>query len=695
MITDEAVQMPASPITPLPSGSENFHLSMNNMLNSQDDHVIFRAIDRVSPTGLTMGAEFPWTLEYSHFFPEGDLVLDHHRNEPNPLLGYSPYPFTPGAGIPQHGALDTPIPHTPTDMQPPNMGREPCMPGQQQTPRLSGSSTPVYNPAMQATDDDITVAENFCHVRTQLADAYQAILAFYAQQTDPRFKNTPFPSFSVFNSFIQLYFEYFDTQLPFIHRSLLEKKDTPWMLALAVASIGCQYTRLSKRCHYSSILPDLLRLAIPNDFLRSRGYDTMTLAQCSLLVVVGLMFIGFKDSLVNLQVQRAWLASLIRRFVISSNDKDTLLSTEMNSVESHGQWQSWIRRESERRLAYCFSVVDCYYFIFLGAETCFSAKEFEQILPSSDNLWVPRDENEWRSRSGLNNVQQNSLNQLLSMDWTSNDALQHSSELCKLVLHLTLFVEERRAINASQSCVLFDLGPEDGGPVPNARLSTSYRKLDWKYEILTPATYSPSESVGISESRKIFFHLLGILRHVPLKQLYAYSGWYASKQDMLAAEAYLSYWMSENPIPSRQCVAHAGALIGEIRSTPINACYHSFSLLIATLYLWVYAQLQPERSETSGESIPLHPPASLLKIDQHHEPGVRERWIETGSGIFVHLTGVGMLSTPGSSHRLLKEFLRVLSARTGWPTLQKGLTMCMSELLNDFTSPMKALKHRS
>jgi hypothetical protein len=62
-----------------------------------------------------------------------------------------------------------------------------------------------------------------------------------------------------------------------------------------------------------------------------------------------------------------------------------------------------------------------------------------------------------------------------------------------------------------------------------------------------------------------------------------------------------------------------------------------------------------------------------------------------GSGasrVFVHLTGVGMLSTPGSAQRLLKESLRVLLARTGWPTLRKGLIMCMSELLNDCSPTM-------
>lgn len=67
------------------------------------------------------------------------------------------------------------------------------------------------------------------------------------------------------------------------------------------------------------------------------------------------MFTGFKDNIVNLQAYRAWLATMMRRFVISSTNKDSLLSTELNSLQSKSQWQSWIRCESGRRLAYCFA----------------------------------------------------------------------------------------------------------------------------------------------------------------------------------------------------------------------------------------------------------------------------------------------------------------------------------------------------
>lgn len=175
------------------------------------------------------------------------------------------------------------------------------------------------------------------------------------------------------------------------------------------------------------------------------------------------------------------------------------------------------------------------------------------------------------------------------MNWASSDVLQQLSDFNKLILLVVLFVEESRAINASQSSALFNFNLENQGTSSNMRpLSVSYRRLDWKYKLLAPKLFSLSASIGKPDARNTFHHLLGILRHVPRKQLYVYSGWYASEEDMSAAEACLFGWMRDNPALSRECVAHSGALIGEIGSTATAACYHYLCLLIATSYLWAF-----------------------------------------------------------------------------------------------------------
>jgi hypothetical protein len=118
---------------------------------------------------------------------------------------------------------------------------------------------------MDATDEDIIIAENFCHVQVVLERPYQAILECFKHQVDLGSRETSFPSQQAFKSFIQLYYEYFDCQLSFIHPSLLETPDAPWLLVLAVACVGSQYTQLAKKEQYCALLTELLQLSLPLD----------------------------------------------------------------------------------------------------------------------------------------------------------------------------------------------------------------------------------------------------------------------------------------------------------------------------------------------------------------------------------------------------------------------------------------------
>ncbi|KAJ5638156.1 hypothetical protein N7490_008035 [Penicillium lividum] len=626
---DDTTREPLS-IPELPSGPTSLGLSTNVLEWPLSNHAAFSGLQD-STVALDMGAEFPWALEYADFFPGSQLAAQYPQLEPVAQLESSLFPFASSAQILPHGDSDETLSQGPFRAQDLRSEGERLSPTIRiQDLRQSESLNPSQTLAMQATDDDITIAENFCHVNVPLNTVYESVFAFYEQQHDARFREAPFPNLSVFNSFIQLYYEHFDDQFPFVHPSLLEQADTPWILTLAVASVGCQYTNVAKRDAYVSMLTDLLTLSLPLDALQSRGCDTMLLAQCFLLNVVNLMFSGFKDHVLRLQVQQAWLATLMRPFLTSSEFRGSLLSTEPNSVHSDGQWHSWIR-------------------------------DTPQPL---------------------------SLKELFSLKWTANNAFLLSSDFSKLVLHLMLFVGERRAIDASNSCALLDFNHENQIPDSNTRPPTSYRTLDWKYEMLaTTGESSTSTSTSILDARNMFFHLLGILRHISLKQLYAYSGWYASEEDIAACGANLACWVRDNPVLARNCVAHAGAILRQIRSTPTTACYHYFCLLIAILYLWTYERLKPDASTTREKPCQLNTIGTVLKIDQPHDRRVRERWIEGKSGILVHITGVGILSASGTAQRLVKELLRVLGSQTGWPTFRKGLIICVSQLLNE-SSPI-------
>lgn len=112
--------------------------------------------------------------------------------------------------------------------------------------------------------DDILIAENFFHVRAVDNETYEKIHGFYLAQTDICFKKLAFPDVNHLNCLVQVYFEYFHAQMPFVHPVMLEN-DGSWILVLAVAVIGSQYTRMAMGKQYIIVLSELLRRAIPLD----------------------------------------------------------------------------------------------------------------------------------------------------------------------------------------------------------------------------------------------------------------------------------------------------------------------------------------------------------------------------------------------------------------------------------------------
>lgn len=262
---DDTIHVPLS-VPELSSGPTSLDPSTNALEGTLSSHAAVLDLHDFSTVALNMSAEFPWTLEYTDFFSEGQVAAQYPQLEPVAQLDSSLFPFASSAEKSLNNGPDETPPRgsfRARDFQ--SEGERPSPTIRIRDPRQSGSSTPVQILRLQATDDDIAMAENFYHVNVPLNTVYHSVFAFYEQQHDPRFQDAPFPSLPVFNSFIQLYYEHFDDQLPFIHPSLIEQADTPWILALAMASVGCQYTNVAKRDSYVSMLTDLLTLSLPLD----------------------------------------------------------------------------------------------------------------------------------------------------------------------------------------------------------------------------------------------------------------------------------------------------------------------------------------------------------------------------------------------------------------------------------------------
>ncbi|KAF5675188.1 hypothetical protein FHETE_2607 [Fusarium heterosporum] len=103
-------------------------------------------------------------------------------------------------------------------------------------------------------------AEVFGHIHDIPRQAVEGLNKFHkTQQLD----GTPVAiSQNLLHAFVELYFEYFDTQFPFLHPSRLEDPDLPWILLLATAAVGSHYSEIQGAGKYNLALCDLLVRAI-------------------------------------------------------------------------------------------------------------------------------------------------------------------------------------------------------------------------------------------------------------------------------------------------------------------------------------------------------------------------------------------------------------------------------------------------
>ncbi|KAG9500597.1 hypothetical protein J7337_009079 [Fusarium musae] len=167
-------------------------------------------------------------------------------------------------------------------------------------------------PEPEAIGLQMAEAELFGHIHEIPQDAVEGLNNFYnTQRRDP----TPvaIPK-DILHAFVELYFEYFDCQFPFLHPSRMEDPDLPWILLLAVAAVGSHYSEIQGADEYNSALSNLLARAVELPHKRS-SLATMC---CDL---------------------------------ISKADKRRHSSRDRLNDEV--EWQNWIAKESVLRLVTC------------------------------------------------------------------------------------------------------------------------------------------------------------------------------------------------------------------------------------------------------------------------------------------------------------------------------------------------------
>lgn len=311
----------------------------------------------------------------------GWSVQEHYANEhpsvDTPLLEVPSTQATEVQNTAVQGNPD-PNPDLPHGRPTPSVKRPPRWPTDWTPTKQDGI---VEFPDITTVPTNIVETESFGHVEAIGEAAYREIercLWRTGSQSGlyQSFKNPALVSIEIFDCFIQLYFEYFHPVFPMLHRPSFTSEAAPWQLSLALAAVGCQYSKIPTAKYYAHALQELLRRALTEtvgqshckhtrgglvhahtasqvelDITKSR---TVWFVQARVLNYVGMSFSGHPRLIELADMSRSNTITLCRRIgAFRPSEPSPFEISSANSTRDRLCWKEWIQDESCNRLGFC------------------------------------------------------------------------------------------------------------------------------------------------------------------------------------------------------------------------------------------------------------------------------------------------------------------------------------------------------
>ncbi|KAF0324500.1 hypothetical protein GQ607_008204 [Colletotrichum asianum] len=515
----------------------------------------------------------------------------------------------------------------PVDGLGPTPGGKPC---------ASCEDIPSF-PSLELYDEDILLAEDFRHVSK--INGHERLAQFFHEQ-DPS-GNQVFPEARVIHTFVQLYYEYFDIQFPFIHPAMLETGDESWVSVLAVASIGSQYSSISNSEQYSKGLQELLGRAVAAYKPEPHRTPSLHIVQGTLISLVCLQFSGSQ------------------RVSSVAGTADWNPPQTVNKIGEVGLPPS---REFDWSIAFTVKL-ECLQLSFLSLPPIYKLHELTDRFPAHELVWKCRDAERWRveiraaGRIGLD----------LS---NKHDVVMKMGSFARQMHMLSLYTEEKFLHYQLSSPLWKTLmagmsNPVDTQPNINTLLTNAATSVNDAFETLRGIDSSRTESPE-SDALLTYYHVLSILRQVPLRKLYEFSGWQVTEPQIEAAREYLQRWMRNKPSHARKCLWHAAVVFKTLRNKKHFSCDSPFCMLVVALYIWAFDQFaQLKDGMSPGDATICVGADRPTRVDLLQDEKEIDAWLENGSSS-VHITGVGVLKSTKSGGRMISECRRILLSASGW-----------------------------
>ncbi|PYH40381.1 Zn(II)2Cys6 transcription factor domain-containing protein, partial [Aspergillus saccharolyticus JOP 1030-1] len=546
----------------------------------------------------------------------------------------------------------------------------------------------VSQTTLTEEDRDILISEDYGHVPKPSISTYERISAHYAEVSRSSSEALPsLYSLDILHVCTQLYFEHFHQSFPILHQHTFEARSSSWLLYIAVAAVGSQYSRLSNRTRIFFDLVKAIRMSLLRKLSSvSSLQNNLELAQATLLFNFSLLFSGTRENLMHLQYQRNLLVTMCRPLLIPSVlfAKSSMLS---NGSVATGIWTQWIATESWKRLVYFTWLIECFQLVLFDLPTLITVDDLHLGMPCKDELWQSASSYNWEmARASQRELTEClSVSSLLKTKIVDQHRIRSLSGSALWILVFAVYIAERHStkqptlypypsMHSFSETWNFSLaGGIDTGDLDKDNVDAILG--NFQQAVLRHLQVSPLLFIVAK-----FSLILRLLRFIQYRHLYVSSGWMAQHQEVGAAAEHIAQLLQAEPRRARQSLLHAAQLFRLIRSQQQFDPYDSFILLMAVLYIWNYDRfvVSAKTKYSSGADA-----ENILRIDQNMSEDLQEKWI---AGTFeqhkqLHITGLGVLNGHDSVPRTFRESMRILSHGKAWSSQANAIKYALRQIL--------------
>ncbi|KAL2673831.1 hypothetical protein Neosp_012275 [[Neocosmospora] mangrovei] len=176
----------------------------------------------------------------------------------------------------------------------------------------------------------------------------------------------------------------------------------------------------------------------------------------------------------------------------------------------------------------------------------------------------------------------------------------------------------------------------------------------------------PSKRPGPSRANAVtlqYYHMIGVVRHVPLKELLDFSGWRVTRMKQQGTRQKLMDWVSEHGESARKAALHAATLFLQCRFHSTSGYQEPGAILLAALALWMYNSSLPESHRDS-----LGTP--VLRLGDGPDQNDVADWLSDGKQARLFVMGVGNIHTPGNFAKVVNQAINFLALLKEWQISQ-------------------------